>query len=565
MPYRSIDLRRVRTYPLPQRGSRVSLENLVHPGDPVPAFDSPDLLEVARAIASARQAGRPVICNIGAHVVKRGLSPLLIDLMERGVVTHLSSNGAAAIHDFEIALQGGTSEDVQSALENGMFGMAEETGSLMNQAIRAGARDGLGMGEALGRMIAGEDARFPYHQYSLLYTAYRLRIPYTIHVALGTDIIHQHPAVDFAATGWASGQDFKIFTASVCDLEGGVFCNFGSAVLGPEVFLKAFSIARNLGHPLRVLTTANFDLYPLGDYRSPVGDDTLEYYYRPRKNIINRPVALGGKGYHICGDHRDTLPNLHARVLEHLQGAPVRPPSSDRGTEEEDTIRRVEREYPAAASILRTTLERFPDLAASAPDLARAFETLMRCFNTGGVLYICGNGGSMADALHIAGELDKSFRHPRPPDEAQRRRLLAQPDGAALAGHLQRGLRTVPLGANPALTSAIANDNPLRNIAFAQELFALGKPGDVLMAISTSGKAENVRYAASTAHALEMTVIALTGPEGEPLASRADIALRAPGRDTPEIQGWHIQLYHALCDMLEAAAFGSDVSSGGLP
>jgi hypothetical protein len=277
MPYRSVDLRGVRTYPLPQRSSRVSLEHLVYPGDPVPAFDSSDLLEVARAVASARQAGRPVICNIGAHVVKRGLSPLLIDLMERGVVTHLSSNGAAAIHDFEIALQGGTSEDVQSALENGMFGMAEETGSLMNQAIRAGARDGLGMGEALGRMIAGEDARFPYRQYSLLYAAYRLHIPYTVHVALGTDIIHQHPAVDFAATGWASGQDFKIFTASVCDLEGGVFCNFGSAVLGPEVFLKAFSIARNLGHPLRVLTTANFDLYPLGDYRSPVGDDALEY------------------------------------------------------------------------------------------------------------------------------------------------------------------------------------------------------------------------------------------------------------------------------------------------
>ena len=262
------------------------------------------------ASPAARQAGRPVIWMIGAHVVKRGLAPLLIDLMERGVITHLASNGATTIHDFEIALQGSTSEDVASSLETGTFGMAEETGRLMNRAIQAGARDGLGIGEALGRLIA-EDERFRYRQYSLLYAAYRLRIPFTVHVAIGTDIIHQHPAVDFAALGWASGQDFKIFTASVCDLEGGVFCNFGSSVIGPEVFLKALSIARNLGNPVRVFTTANFDLVPLGDYRRPVGDDVVDYYYRPRKNIVNRPVSLGGKGFHISGDHLVTIPNLH--------------------------------------------------------------------------------------------------------------------------------------------------------------------------------------------------------------------------------------------------------------
>ena len=222
-------------------------------------------------------------------------------------------------------MQGSTSEDVASSLENGTFGMAEETGGMMNRAIRAGARDGLGIGEALGRMIAGDD-RFAYRQNSLLYTAYRLRIPYTVHVAIGTDIIHQHPAVDFAATGWASGQDFKIFTSSVCELEGGVFCNFGSAVLGPEVFLKALSIARNLGNPLRVFTTANFDLVPLGeDYRRPVGDDVPDYYYRPRKNIVNRPVSLGGKGFHICGDHLQTIPNLHHQVLAHLEGVELLP------------------------------------------------------------------------------------------------------------------------------------------------------------------------------------------------------------------------------------------------
>ena len=410
------------------------------------------------------------------------------------------------------------------------------------------------MGEALGRMIA-EDERFKYRQYSLLYTAYRLGIPYTVHVALGTDIIHQHPTVDFAATGWASGQDFKIFTASVCELEGGVFCNFGSAVFGPEVFLKALSIARNLGNPVRVFTTANFDLVPLGDYRRPIGDNQVDYYYRPRKNIVNRPVSLGGKGFHICGDHLQTIPNLRSRVLKQLGNDFSASPEPAKMLAV-DPFQRVADAYPPAAPVLRQMMEQYPELRGCVDDLVKAFEALMRSFRTGGTLFICGNGGSMSDALHIAGELDKSFRHPRGLSDDQRARLLSQPDGAALADHLQQGLRTVPLGMNPALTSAIANDNPLRDIGFAQELYALARPGDVLLGISTSGKAQNVRYAASVAHALEMTVISLTGPEGGPLADQADIAIRAPGADTPEIQGWHIQLYHTLCDMLEAAAFG---------
>ena len=190
---------------------------------------------------------------------------------------------------------------------------------MMNRAIRAGARDGIGIGEALGRMMA-EGSDFQYKQYSLLYNAYRLGIPYTVHVAIGTDIIHQHPEADFAAIGWGSGQDFKVYTAAVSDLEGGVFCNFGSAVLGPEVFLKALSIVRNLGYTVKAFTTANFDLIPLGDYRKPIGDDVTDYYYRPRKNIVNRPVSLGGRGYHITGDHNVTIPNLHHRVLAGLTG-----------------------------------------------------------------------------------------------------------------------------------------------------------------------------------------------------------------------------------------------------
>lgn len=309
MPYPAVDLKKVNTYSLAERASRVMVGDLIRPDSPLPDFDNPELDEIVQRIFAARQASAPVIWMFGGHVVKRGLAPVLIDLMERGYITHLASNGAASIHDFEIALQGQTSEDVASSLADGSFGMAEETGAWMNQAIQAGVKSGMGIGEAIGCLVA-EDERFRFRQYSLLYHAYRMKIPYTVHVAIGTDIIHQHPTCDFSAIGWASGQDFKIFTYAVSQLENGVFCNFGSAVVGPEVFLKAVSVARNLGQPLRAITTANFDLLPLKDYRKPLGDDQLDYYYRPRKNIINRPTALGGKGFHITGDHLVTIPNL---------------------------------------------------------------------------------------------------------------------------------------------------------------------------------------------------------------------------------------------------------------
>ena len=313
MPYPAIDLSRVRTYSLSQRSSRVMAADLVEPDSPLPSFSNPELDEVGERIVQARRSGAPVIWMIGGHVVKRGLAPVLIDLLERGLITHLASNGAASIHDFEIALQGHTSEDVASSLEDGSFGMAEETGAFMNQAIRQGASAGIGIGEALGKWIAS-DPGFQFREHSLLYHTYRLQIPYTVHVAIGTDIIHQHPTCDFAALGWAAGQDFKVFTYAVSQLEGGVFCNFGSAVIGPEVFLKAISIVRNLGHSVKVFTTANFDLLPLDDYRKPIGEDQIEYYYRPRKNIVNRPTSLGGKGFHIAGDHRVTIPHLASRL-----------------------------------------------------------------------------------------------------------------------------------------------------------------------------------------------------------------------------------------------------------
>ena len=313
MPYPAIDLRKVRTYSLSDRASRVMVGDMIRPETAVPDFNNPELDEIASRILGARQVNAPIIWMIGGHVVKRALAPVLIDLMERGLITHIASNGAAAIHDFEIAFQGQTSEDVASSLADGSFGMAEETGAYMNQAIQMGVPLGMGIGEALGKWIA-EDDRFAYRQYSLLYQSYRLNVPYTVHAAIGTDIIHQHPMCDFSAIGWGSGQDFKVFTHAVSQMENGVFCNFGSAVIGPEVFLKAVSVARNLGFPLRKITTANFDLIPLNDYRKPLGDDQLDYYYRPRKNIINRPTALEGKGFHVSGDHVVTIPNLAYRL-----------------------------------------------------------------------------------------------------------------------------------------------------------------------------------------------------------------------------------------------------------
>ena len=556
MPFPAVDLTRVKTYPLVQRENRVALENLIHPHTPLRPFDNPELGEVAARIAAARRAARPVIFMFGAHLVKRGLAPILIDLLERGVVTHLASNGAATIHDFEIALQGNTSEDVVKSLEDGSFGMAEETGALMNAAIRRGANDGLGLGESLGRLI-DSDPRFTYRAHSLLHTAYRLGIPYTVHVALGTDIIHQHPAADFAATGWASGQDFKIFTQAVCSLEGGVFCNFGSAVIGPEVFLKAVSIARNLGNPLKVFTTANFDLIQLENYRAPLGDEHPEYYYRPRKNIVNRPVMLGGRGFHISADHLVTLPNLRQLVVEQL---PARAPLDQRlpAPASEASFAAA---HPQAARVLEAALLASPALLPARESILRAYRALLRCFQTGGTLFLAGNGGSMSDAIHISGELDKAYKLPRPIPAAHAARLASLPGGTELTAALQVGLRSVVLGNNPALASAVENDFAAPYLGFAQELYALAHPGDVFLGISTSGNAKNVLYAVSTARALHLTSIGLTGQTGGRLAREADIPICAPASDTPLVQGWHLSIYHCLCEMLEAAVFTPEVRS----
>lgn len=312
-----LDFSAVTTYDSNIRRNLVTVEKLMVPQvTPHEEFSAPGFDELVERIVEARKNGRPVIWSMGAHVIKNHLSRYLIQLIKEGVITHLSSNGAGSIHDFELAYLGGTSEDVPTAIEDGSFGMWEQTGAWMNEALNQGAKDGLGYGESLGRYIDEHPEKFPYREDCVLYQAYKHNIPATYHIALGTDIIHQHPTCDMASIGKCSGIDFKKMCASVSQLDGGVFLNFGSAVIGAEVFLKALSIARNLGYPTFNITTANFDLVDLGDYRCKIGYEDPNYYYRPRKNIVNRPTSQGGKGWHFCGDHQVTIPTLCDKVME---------------------------------------------------------------------------------------------------------------------------------------------------------------------------------------------------------------------------------------------------------
>ena len=257
---------------------------------------------VVDAVASARNNGRAILWGLGGHVIKCGLAPVLIDLMRRGYVTCFALNGATAIHDFEIALAGHTSEDVEAVLPDGRFGAAEETGRDMNRAIAGGELEQLGMGEALGRWL--ELCAAPQHAASsLLLEAYRLGTPVTVHVAIGTDTPHMHPAVDAAAIGATSHRDFRLFAAYVEDLhQGGAYLNVGSAVVLPEVFLKAVSAVRNLGRPLANFTTVNLDFVQ---------------HYRPRVNVVERPHAqAGGAGYALTGHHELMIPLLAAALIE---------------------------------------------------------------------------------------------------------------------------------------------------------------------------------------------------------------------------------------------------------
>lgn len=308
-----LDFSKLKTYPAGSRKSKVNFQafaSVCRKGgsfrefyDSLPDFlAAAQLRAVAQAIVEARRRRKPVLWMFGAHLIKVGLSPLLLDLLKRKVVTGLAMNGAGVIHDFELAFMGSTSEDVDAALADGSFGMAEETHRMINGAITAGAKKGWGLGQSVGRMIRAK--KLPYRNLSLLAACDTLGVPATVHVAIGTDIIHQHASADGAAIGKTSMEDFRRLTGVVSTLGGGgVVVNTGSAVMLPEVFLKTVSMARNLGHPVKDFTAANFDMIR---------------HYRPSENVLRRPTLLGGKAVHITGHHELMVPLLHRAVTELL-------------------------------------------------------------------------------------------------------------------------------------------------------------------------------------------------------------------------------------------------------
>ena len=309
----TLDFTKLKTYPAGSRKSKVTFDAFAKPcrrgGSFRQFYESlPDVLAakdfriVVEALAKAHQRRKTVLWMFGAHVIKVGLSPLLVDLIKRKVVTAIAMNGAGVVHDFELAFMGSTSEDVAAALADGSFGMAQETHAMINQAIRDGARRGWGLGQSVGAMITKR--HLPYRNLSLLATCHQLGVPATVHVAIGTDIIHQQSSADGAAIGQTSLEDFRRLAGVVATLgNGGVVGNLGSAVILPEVFLKAVSIARNLGHAVKDFTAFDFDMIR---------------HYRPMENVLKRPTLLGGKAVHITGHHELMIPLLVRAIAEYL-------------------------------------------------------------------------------------------------------------------------------------------------------------------------------------------------------------------------------------------------------
>ncbi|HFC46330.1 MAG TPA: hypothetical protein ENJ63_00435 [Dissulfuribacter thermophilus] len=307
-----IDLSGFKTVSLYERKSKVELETFSRPPfkgmtfrefmDSLPdILGARDLKAFSKAVVEARRNGRPFMVGMGAHLIKVGLNPVIIHLMEQGIITSISQNGACIIHDFELAASGRTSEDVQTALGDGSFGNARETGEFLNECAKEAKRDGIGFGEAVGRAIFKGD--FPYKDYSIAYNCYKLKIPLTVHVAIGTDIVHIHPSASGEAIGAATFTDFRRFCTLVSRLEGGVYANIGSAVLMPEVFLKALTLVRNLGYKVERIVTANFDFIR---------------QYRPLTNVVQRPTSCGGAGYSFTGHHEIMIPLFAAMLIEQL-------------------------------------------------------------------------------------------------------------------------------------------------------------------------------------------------------------------------------------------------------
>jgi len=313
--YTSFDRSRLIVKPLAERTNDLALDNWLQLDDPAPAFEHADLAVVADRLQQARESGSARILMLGAHLLRAGVNRHIIDLIERGLISHIAMNGAGVIHDYELARIGATTESVARYIRTGEFGLWKETGLLNDWISEA---DGLGFGETIGARIS-ED-QFPHRNLSVLAAAYRCSVPATVHVGIGYDIIHEHPNCDGAAIGAASYRDFLIFANTVENLEGGVMLSFGSAVMAPEVYLKALSMSRNVAHQqgreIRRFTTAVFDLMPIpGDFHSELPRTEPAYYFRPRKTILIRTVADGGESFYFSGNHRATFPALW-RALE---------------------------------------------------------------------------------------------------------------------------------------------------------------------------------------------------------------------------------------------------------
>ncbi len=307
-----IDFSDISTYSIFERKSLVQVGSFAKPWEKGGSFSkfltsfpgilaADDLQQIVEKVVSAVEAEKLVVLAMGAHVIKCGLSPVIIDLMERGIVSAVALNGAGIIHDFELAYTGQTSEDVAEAISTGTFGMGRETGHILNDAINRGSEEGTGIGEAVGKALSLLDP--PYLRYSIVAAGDRLGIPVTIHVCIGTDIIHTHPNANGAALGAGTYLDFKRFIGVISQLEGGVYANIGSAVILPEVFLKAVSAARNLGYTLKHFTTVNMDFIR---------------HYRPTQNVVTRPTADGGTGYTLIGHHEILIPLFAASIIEKL-------------------------------------------------------------------------------------------------------------------------------------------------------------------------------------------------------------------------------------------------------
>lgn len=325
MPFPMFDRSQLKIKPLGERINDLSIQVVKALDAPLPPFHSAELEAIAEAICKAHKAGAPVIMLMGAHVIRAGNANYIIDLMQRKIISHIGFNGAGVIHDYEFAKIGATTESVAHYIKEGQFGLWKETGEINDIVFRA-YEEGLGQGEAVGRAI--EEQKFPYRKSSILAAGYRLHVPVTVHVAIGQDILHEHPNMNGAAFGDSSYRDFLIFTQSITGLQHGVFLNYGTQVMGPEVYLKALSMARNVaqqkGQKINEFTTAVFDLVDLGeDVHKEAERNTARYYFRPYKTILVRTVQDGGTSHYIRGNHKETFPNLYHLILKNLESANV--------------------------------------------------------------------------------------------------------------------------------------------------------------------------------------------------------------------------------------------------